>query len=408
MSYRRISNACCLAVLLCAVALIGCEPSQAKPMGWDIAEYAPPLKPITPPTQEEIRRSINKGVKFLVDRQKPDGSWGTLNKTLWNIWPRSLGDFKAFQMASSALAVKALIETDAQTPEALAALELGEQWLLKKLPHYRRWDEKAIFNNWGHAYAIETLLTMLKHRPMTDERRAEVRRLVADQIRVLQMYQTIDGGWGYYTGRPHTRPPSSFGTSFLTATCMIALHHAKEEGFEISNSVVLRALRVIRRNRYPNGGFAYHLWKIPRPHLNSGQGAGTMGRSQACHLMMFLYGDDKSTPEVMRGWLTRLVTQNDWLAIARKSGNPHDKPFQVAGYYYYYGHYYAARALEHIPPADQPILRSHLAKILIKRQDADGAWWDFVLFGYHKDYGTAMGLMSLQRCLEPVEAAAAP
>jgi hypothetical protein len=408
MSYRRVSNACCLAVLLCAVASTGCEPTEAKPMGWDIAEYAPPLKPITPPTQDEIHRSIDLGVKHLIGRQKPDGSWGTLNKTIWNIYPRSLGDFKAFQMSSSALAVKALIETDVQTPEALAALELGEQWLLKKLPRYRRWDEKAMFNNWGHAYAIEALVAMLKHRPMSDERRAEVRRLVADQVRVLQMYQVVDGGWGYYTYRPHTRRPSSYCTSFLTATCMIALHDAQEAGFEITKGTILRGLRVLRRNRYPNGGFAYNLWKIPRPYLNSGQGTGTMARSQACHLTLSLYGDDKSTPEVMRGWLTRLAVQEDWLNLARKETNPHSGPFQIAGYYYLYGYYYGTRALEHIPPADQPILRSHLAKILIKRQDADGAWWDFVLFGYHKDYGTAMGLISLNRCLEPTETAPAP
>ena len=31
-------------------------------------------------------------------------------------------------------------------------------------------------------------------------------------------------------------------------------------------------------------------------------------------------------------------------------------------------------------------------------QEKDGSWWDFPLYDYHQQYGTAMAIMSLHRC----------
>ena len=36
----------------------------------------------------------------------------------------------------------------------------------------------------------------------------------------------------------------------------------------------------------------------------------------------------------------------------------------------------------------------------IKLQEKDGSWWDFPFYDYHQQYGTAMALMTLQRCLK--------
>ena len=34
-------------------------------------------------------------------------------------------------------------------------------------------------------------------------------------------------------------------------------------------------------------------------------------------------------------------------------------------------------------------------------QDADGSWWDYPLYNYHQQYGTAYAIMSLHRCRRP-------
>jgi hypothetical protein len=31
-------------------------------------------------------------------------------------------------------------------------------------------------------------------------------------------------------------------------------------------------------------------------------------------------------------------------------------------------------------------------------QEKDGSWWDFPLYNYHQQYGTAFALMTLGRC----------
>jgi hypothetical protein len=39
-----------------------------------------------------------------------------------------------------------------------------------------------------------------------------------------------------------------------------------------------------------------------------------------------------------------------------------------------------------------------LAHVLLRLQEKDGSWWDFPLYDYHQQYGTAFALMSLARC----------
>jgi hypothetical protein len=48
-----------------------------------------------------------------------------------------------------------------------------------------------------------------------------------------------------------------------------------------------------------------------------------------------------------------------------------------------------------LPPASRPFYQAHLANILLKLQEKDGSWWDYPLYNYHQQYGTAFALMSL-------------
>ena len=42
--------------------------------------------------------------------------------------------------------------------------------------------------------------------------------------------------------------------------------------------------------------------------------------------------------------------------------------------------------------------KDHLAAIVVPLQEKDGSWWDFPLYNYHQQYGTAFALMSLKHC----------
>jgi len=54
-----------------------------------------------------------------------------------------------------------------------------------------------------------------------------------------------------------------------------------------------------------------------------------------------------------------------------------------------------------VPEPDRGRLRDHLATTLMKLQEKDGSWWDFPLYDYHQQYGTALTVMALKRCLKP-------
>ena len=79
---------------------------------------------------------------------------------------------------------------------------------------------------------------------------------------------------------------------------------------------------------------------------------------------------------------------------------PHESWFAVAGYFFYYGHLYASFCIETLHSEDRPIYSQALASILVPLQEKDGSWWDFPFYDYHRQYGTAMALLSLKRCLE--------
>ena len=87
-----------------------------------------------------------------------------------------------------------------------------------------------------------------------------------------------------------------------------------------------------------------------------------------------------------------------WLSMGRKRPIPHESWFQVAGYFYYFGHYYAALCVENLGDERAGKYKGQLADILLKLQEKDGSWWDFPLYNYHQQYGTAFALMTLARC----------
>ena len=156
----------------------------------------------------------------------------------------------------------------------------------------------------------------------------------------------------------------------------------------------------ILRQRNPDYSYIYGEYLRYQPRRPINRPGGSLGRSQACNLAMRLWGDKTVTDEVLKTWLDRLFARNGWLDIGRKRPIPHEAWFGVAGYFFYYGHYYAALCIEQLPADERAHFQDHLAAILLKLQEKDGSWWDYPLYNYHQQYGTALTLMALERCLK--------
>jgi hypothetical protein len=371
-------------------------------------EPAPHLHPGPPEpvATATIAGAIDRGVEFLLRDQRPDGSWGSPEKTKNLNIIAGIGSHHAFGVATTALCVSALIEASAgknaaqlsRPQDVQRAIERGEQFLLRELPRVRRDDPMLIYNVWAHGYGIMALVRMHNRLPADKTRQEQIAALIRDQYDRLTRYESAEGGWGYYDFGAGTQRPNSESTSFVNAAVLIAFHEAKGIDVPPPEKLTKRAIDGMLAHRKPDFSYLYGLYLRYQPMMGVNRPGGSLGRSQACNLAARLWGDSKVTDQVLRDWLDRLITRNGWLDMGRKRPIPHESHFQVAGYFYYFGHYYATRCAELLPAAERSFYQDHLARILISHQELDGSWFDFPFYNYHQQYGTAFGVLSLVHC----------
>lgn len=371
-----------------------------------LATTGPKPAPITPPAQAEVKASIARGVRFLLDDQRPEGAWGSAEQTKdLNIYAPVPGAHQAFKTAVTGLVVMALVEAyptldEATQQEVDASLDRAEAWMLKHAGGVRRAEMDAIYNTWGHSYGLQGLVRLYDHTPKSDtETRARLREAMQFQVEKLDRYEYLNGGWGYYDFDAHTQVPGSSPNSFTTATALVALKEAEDVGVEVPRGMVDKAIASVERQRYPDFSYAYGEYLRMRPRYPINRPGGSLGRSQACNYALAVWDRPEVTDEVIKTWLNRLYARNGWLSIGRKRPVPHESYFQVAGYFYYYGHFYAALSIKLLPEDDRPYFQDHLAHILLPLQEKDGSWWDYPFYNYHQQYGTAMTVVALTRCL---------
>jgi hypothetical protein len=371
------------------------------------AETGPKPKAIVPPAPREIENAIHRGIAFLLKRQNKDGSWGSANITRpGEITSPVPGAHQAFKAAVTSMCISALLEVGGDSSEVTHALDRGEAWLFERLPHVRRATPDVFYNVWTHAYSIQALTHMLGRKPDDSERQKRIRELIYNQIDKLNRYEVIDGGWAYYDFDYLTQKPGGSSIGFVTAAVLVGLHDAKLAGIDVPKRLVDRGTASILRQRKPDFSMDYgeYLKYMPQRLIN--RPSGSLGRSQACNIAMRLWGDKLVTDEVMKTWLDRLFARNMWLDMGRKRPIPHEAWCQVAAYFYYFGHYYAALCIDELPEKERPHFQEQLAHILLQHQEKDGSWWDFPMFDYHQQYGTAFALMSLGRTRKPATATA--
>lgn len=359
----------------------------------------PKLAPVPMPAAADVERSIERGVQFLLSDQNPDGSWGSAERTKdLNIFAPVPGAHHAFRTAVTALCISALIEVESADAAVSAAIDRGEKWLMENLPRLRRADETAIYNVWGHGYAIHALARLYGRHAAEPDKQQRIVELLKTQYDYLTRFESVDGGWGYYDFRIGSQKPTTDSTSFMSAAVLLAFHDAIKIGAPPPETLKQRALASIYRQQKPDFTYLYGEYMRYQPMREINRPGGSLGRSQACNLALRVWGDRKITDEVLKTWLHRLFARNGWLSIGRKRPIPHEAWFQVAGYFYYFGHYYAALCIEQLPSAERGEFQAHMATLVLGLQEKDGSWWDYPLYNYHQQYGTAFALMTLQRC----------
>jgi hypothetical protein len=388
------------ALLLVALTPAWYRAEQPAPADSAKPDPVPAPKAVEAPSPAAVEEAIHRGVAYLLKTQNKDGSWGSPR------WSGGVdvdpvpGAFHSFDVAVTALCLEALLDAG-DTPALKKAREKAEEYLTANLPKLRRADPGNLPNVWGYCYGIQTLSELHRRAPDDPARRRRLEEMIRAQMDGLKRFETVAGGWFYYAAG--LQQPMAPSCTFVNAAVLVALYRAKECGLSADRRVVERAVASTASQRKPDSSYLYStasplgmngaMAPINRP-------AGSLGRSQACNLALRLWGDPRITDAVLKDWLNRLVTRNGWLDMGRKRPIPHESFAQVAGYFFYFGHYYAALSIDQLPEADRPFYRAHLARLLLRLQEEEGSWWDYPLYSYHKPYGTALALLSLQRCVQ--------
>lgn len=359
----------------------------------------PTLPTLDGPTEPEIQAAIERGIQFLLAAQRESGAWGAATQTKGlNIYAPVPGAHDAFRCATTSLCISALLEVAPDNPQAMAAVDRGEAWLFAHLEELRRATTDAIYNVWGHGYALQALVRMRLRYPDDRERIERIDKLIEAQFDMLTRYESVDGGWGYYDFRYGARKPTSDSISFVNCAILVAFAEVKCLGIEPPEKVVKRAIAATKRQQKPDFSYLYGEYLKDQPMREINRPGGSLGRSQCCNYALRIWGDDKITDNVIKNWVYRLYVRNGWLDIGRKRPIPHEAWMQVAGYFYYFGHYYAALSVELLPADQRAPYQAMLARLMLDRQEANGSWWDYPLYDYHPSYGTAFALMTLHRC----------
>lgn len=351
---------------------------------------------------EDVPVAIRHGLKFLLESQNEDGSWGgTTNATFTSSFANP-STYRMWQIGASALATRSLFELGA-TEEQLEAADRGLDFLMANDKPVRPadWD---VDNNWAIIYGLDTVSRALQNPRYVGSPKEEALRASGQNLLDgLKKYQSPRGGWGYYSDSISGWRPD-WATSFTTAAAVLALIEAKEAGLSVDEKVYQTGVKALEYARLPTGAYDYEVRAIPR-HLRMesiNQIKGSLGRIQVCNLALYKAGGSVKQEDLVWG-LEQFVKHHKFLDVARNKPIPHEAYYANAAYFYLFAHYYASQVLEALPAAEREKFAPFVQAGILKTQQKDGAMWDFWIASNTKPYGTAFGTMGLENTLEPVD-----
>lgn len=345
----------------------------------------------------DVERVCEQAVRWLVEHQAPDGSWGSHHSARpIEVLASIPGSQEAFRAATTALCVTALQGSRFAGEAGERAAERGIEFLLEHAA-VKRQSGLEHYNVWSFGYGLEAFGERIVARP-EDPRALAMRRSGATLVEKAGLYQTTDGGWGYLSlsGVP-TEKPSYTSMSFTTATMLVGLADARDAGIEVPPDLVQRALTNLRRSRLPDGAFLYGDYLQYRPRHGVNERAGSACRAPVCLDALSRWGEPVESADFVRALEDLLVHHAGLQRVALRRPIPHESWFSISGYFYLYGHAYAARVLSRLAGPVQARLWPLLAQAVLLCREPDGSFWDYPLYSYHKPYGTAFALLALER-----------
>ena len=302
------------------------------------------------------QRSIDRGLKYLADRQRSNGAFGS-----GSIFRENTGVTSLCGMAFLAAG-----NTPGRGKYGREVNEAVEFILAQaKQNGYIVSTSKSHGPMYGHGFATLFLAEaygMMSGRNMQDQRK-RLRITLERAVKLIVDSQNKEGGWRY-------TPETSEADLSVTVCQVMALRAAKNSGIAVPKSTIDAAVKYVKDSQNPDGGFRYQMNR---------RADSVFPRSAAALVAMYSAGIYKGK-ELENGLKYVLNHRPRGQLMMHQS-------------HYYYGHYYAVQAMWHAGGGYWKTWYPSIREELIKRQLPNGSWSDSSICS---EYGTAMSLLVLQ------------
>ena len=298
---------------------------------------------------QETREAVQKGLKYLADRQLDDGSFGTSG------YSRNVA-----VCALAGLAFQASGSTPRRGPYA-ANINRCLDYLLENTNEagfIAAPDAMSRGPMYGHGFA---LLFLCESYGMSDNPR--LRDTISKAVDVIVRAQNPEGGWRY-------QPVPDDADISVTVCQMMALRAARNSGIAVPQKTIELGLDYVKDCQNEDGGFRYMFGPSEQP--------SQFARSAAA-LVAILHAGEYDGDHLANG-LAYVERFEPGSTVEREPS------------YYYYAHYYAAQAMWHVGGERWQSWYPSISDQLLARQRADGSW----LASICPEYGTAMACIVLQ------------
>lgn len=303
----------------------------------------------------EAVRAIDLGVQFLVRNQNRDGSWRSRGGS---------GEYPVAMTALSGLALLANGNTTTEGPHAPSVRRAVEFLLSMARPSglIAHPDEESRSMH-GHGFAL-LFLSQVYGMTEDPEEQARIRRVLDRAVELTSRSQSRLGGWLY-------TPDSQGDEGSVTVTQVQGMRSCRNAGVGVPKTTIDRAMSYLDLSMLPSGGIAY------RAGMRSGPRPPITAAAVACWYNAGLYNHENA----------RKALEFCEREIANK------KPEESFRGHYFYAHLYMAQVMYLAGDEKWDAYFPPIRDYLVDSQERDGGW---VGDGIGKTYGTAVALVILQ------------
>jgi len=363
---RDIGGTKSICVLLAAALGVMCVlPKQPA------AKAAPPSPVMPELVNRTTLKSIDRGLLYLVDTQRRDGSW--LNQGGYGMYP-------AVMTGLSGLALMAGGSTPETGPHA-KSVSKAMNYLLRVAETHSdglvAGPGAEYRSMYGHGFAMLFLaqcygmeLNAATEAKLKKVLNQGVQLIVKSQSKKTSKFGKPCGGW-YYT------PGSSSDEGSVTVTQLQALRACRNVGIKVPKDCIDKAVEYLRHCQMPDGGICYSASSrgSSRPPLSAA--------AIACFYAAGVYDRTTGGKGTEAEMVEKLIRYVDGAAGTGSSGGGH----------WFYTQFYLAQVKYQQGKKPWKTYYPVISQRLTQMQNPDGSWnGDSV----GTTYGTAIATMILQ------------